>query len=90
MTFRDDLALASEYVASYLETVGERPVVPPTRPGEVRAALPESPPEQGEPFADVLRDVDALIAPALARWNHPRFFAYFANTGSDRASSPSF
>ena len=29
MTFRDDLALASEFVATYLETVGERPVLPP-------------------------------------------------------------
>ncbi|HEY7536834.1 MAG TPA: pyridoxal-dependent decarboxylase, partial [Gaiellaceae bacterium] len=82
MSFRDDLAAASDYVATYLETVGERPVVPQVRPGEVRAALPASAPERGEPFADVLRDVDALIAPALTHWNHPRFFAYFAITGS--------
>jgi aromatic-L-amino-acid decarboxylase len=83
MSFRDDLAAASDYVATYLETVGERPVVPQVRPGEVRAALPASAPERGEPFADVLRDVDALIAPALTHWNHPRFFAYFAITGSE-------
>jgi len=82
-TFRDDLAAASDWVASYVETVGERPVVPPVAPGDVRAALPDAPPEQGEPFADVLRDVDALIAPAMTHWNHPRFFAYFATTGSE-------
>ena len=23
-----------------------------------------------------------MIAPGLTHWNHPRFFAYFANTGS--------
>jgi aromatic-L-amino-acid decarboxylase len=83
VTFRDDLAAASDYVATYLETVGERPVVPPVAPGDVRAALPDSPPERGEAFADVLHDVDTLIAPALTHWNHPRFLAYFANTGSE-------
>ena len=83
MTFRDDLAVASDYVATYLETVGERPVVPPVRPGDVRSALPDAPPDRAEPFADVLRDVDRLIAPALTHWNHPRFFAYFAITGSE-------
>jgi aromatic-L-amino-acid decarboxylase len=83
VTFRDDLARASEFVATYLETVGERPVVPPVAPGDVRAALPDAAPEHGEPFADVLRDVEELIAPALTQWNHPRFFAYFANTGSE-------
>ena len=56
MSFRDDLAAASEFVASYLEGVGDRPVVPAVEPGELRLALPDAPPEQGEPFADVLRD----------------------------------
>jgi len=83
MTFRDDLDEACDFVASYLNTVGERPVVPRVGPGDVRAALPESPPEHGEPFADVLRDVEELIAPALTQWNHPRFFAYFGITGSE-------
>jgi aromatic-L-amino-acid decarboxylase len=83
VSFRADLAAASEWVAGYLDTVGERPVVPPTRPGDVRAALPESPPDRAEPFADVLRDVEELIAPALTHWNHPRFFAYFGITGSE-------
>jgi aromatic-L-amino-acid decarboxylase len=83
MTFRDDLAAASEFVASYLEDVGERPVVPPTKPGEVRAALPDAPPERPEAFADVLRDVESVIAPGLTHWNHPRFFAYFGITGSE-------
>jgi aromatic-L-amino-acid decarboxylase len=83
VSFRGDLAATADWVASYLETVGERPVVPRVQPGEVRAALPEAPPERGEAFADVLRDVDTLIAPALTHWNHPRFFAYFAITGSE-------
>ena len=83
MTFRDDLEATSEWVAGYLETAGERPVYPSVRPGEIRAKLPRSAPETAEPFADVLRDLDEIIMPGLTLWNHPRFFAYFANTGSE-------
>jgi aromatic-L-amino-acid decarboxylase len=35
------------------------------KPGEVRAQLPPSAPEQGEPFAAVLRDLDEVILPGL-------------------------
>jgi aromatic-L-amino-acid/L-tryptophan decarboxylase len=83
VSFRDDLEAASDWAASYLDRVDELPVAPSVRPGELRARLPESPPEYGEPFADLLHDLDELIVPALAQWNHPRFFAWFANTGSE-------
>jgi aromatic-L-amino-acid decarboxylase len=83
VSFRDDLEAASAWVASYLETIGERPVVPDVVPGEIRARLPGSPPERPEPFAAVLRDLDEVIVPGLTLWNHPRFFAFFANTGSE-------
>jgi aromatic-L-amino-acid/L-tryptophan decarboxylase len=83
MTFSEDLAAASEWVTSYLATAGERPVVAAVSPGEVAARLPASPPERAEPFADMLRDLDEIIVPGLTLWNHPRFFAYFANTGSE-------
>ncbi|HEX4518016.1 MAG TPA: pyridoxal-dependent decarboxylase [Gaiellaceae bacterium] len=83
MSFRDDLDSASDWVASYLDSAGERPVVAEVSPGEIRARLPASAPERPEPFADILRDFDELIVPGLTLWNHPRFFAYFANTGSE-------
>ena len=83
MSFRDDLAAASDWAASYLETMGDRPVVPDLSPGDIRAKLPASPPEEAEPFAAVLRDFDGVIVPGLTLWNHPRFFAFFANTGSE-------
>jgi aromatic-L-amino-acid decarboxylase len=31
----------------------------------------------------MLRDLDELILPGLTHWNHPRFFAWIANTGSE-------
>jgi len=83
MTFSDDLRLASEWVDAYLARVGELPVGTTVQPGDVRARLPESPPDQGEPFADVLRDLDEAILPGITHWNHPRFYAWFANTGSE-------
>jgi aromatic-L-amino-acid/L-tryptophan decarboxylase len=83
VTFRDDLAAASDWAASYVETMGDRPVMARVEPGEIRAKLPSSPPDRAEPFADVLRDFDELIVPGLTLWNHPRFFAFFANTGSE-------
>ena len=82
-TFRDDAAAASEWVSRYLERVGELPVLAQVEPGDVRSRLPVSPPDQGEPFGAVLRDVDEIILPGITHWNHPRFFAYFSITGSE-------
>ncbi|HET7648699.1 MAG TPA: pyridoxal-dependent decarboxylase [Gaiellaceae bacterium] len=83
MTFRDDLDRAADWADAYLQRVGELPVAARVQPGEVRARLPEAPPERGEPFEAMLRDLDELIVPGLTHWNHPRFFAWFANTGSE-------
>ncbi len=83
--FRADGAAAIEWVASYLERVGELPVLAQVEPGEIRARLPASPPEQGEPFAAVLRDVDEVLLPGITHWQSPRFFAYFANTAAEPA-----
>jgi aromatic-L-amino-acid decarboxylase len=82
-SFRDDGAAALEWVASYLEGVRERPVLSRVRPGEIRAALPEAPPDEPESFAEVLRDLDAVLMPGITHWQSPRFFAYFATTGSE-------
>ena len=54
----------------------------PSRPAtSARSCLP-APPEQAEPFADVLADLDRVLLPGFTHWNHPRFFAYFSITGS--------
>ena len=59
------------------------PVLAQVEPGWLRERLPEAPPEEGEPFSALLRDLDELILPATTHWNHPRFFAYFPNTGAE-------
>jgi len=83
MTFREDLDLAADWAAAYLERVGDLPVAAAVEPGAIRARLPESPPEQGEPFSALLRDLDEVLMPGISHWNHPRFFAWFSNTGSE-------
>jgi aromatic-L-amino-acid decarboxylase len=83
VTFREDLDLAADWAAAYLDGVRDIPVQARVSPGDVRAALPASPPEQGESFEAMLRDLDDVILPGITHWNHPRFFAWFANTGSE-------
>jgi aromatic-L-amino-acid decarboxylase len=85
VTFREDGYAAVDWAADYLERVGDLPVLARVEPGAISAALPEAPPEQGEPFANVLRDLDRVLAPGLTHWQHPRFFAYFAVTAAEPA-----
>jgi aromatic-L-amino-acid decarboxylase len=81
--FREDAALAVDWVAAYLERVRDLPVLAQVEPGEIRAALPVSPPDDPEPFASVLGDLDSILLPGITHWQSPRFFAYFATTGSE-------
>jgi aromatic-L-amino-acid/L-tryptophan decarboxylase len=83
VSFRDDGRAALEWAARYLEHVGDLPVLARVEPGEIRSSLPAEPPERAEPFAAVLRDLDEILLPGVTHWNHPRFFAYFAITGSE-------
>ncbi|MCK7502175.1 MAG: pyridoxal-dependent decarboxylase [Comamonadaceae bacterium] len=47
-----------DWVADYYERVESLPVLSRVKPGEIRAALPAHPPQQGEPFEAVLEDLD--------------------------------
>src|SRR3984885_12041955 len=76
---------AVDWAADYLERVGELPVLAQVKPGEIRAALPASPPDEPEPFAAVLRDLDEVILPGVTHWQHPRYLAYFATGSSEPA-----
>ena len=71
-----------DWITTYLERVEELPVRAEVTPGEVRDRLPVSPPEQGEPFAAMLADVDDVVVPGLTHWQSPRFFAYFPANSS--------
>ena len=82
-TFREDGAAALDWVARYLDDIREYPVLSKVEPGEIRAALPASPPEVAEPFAAVLRDLDEILMRGITHWQSPRYFAYFATTAAE-------
>jgi len=83
VTFRGEGEATLAWVERYLERVDELPVLAQVEPGEIRSRLPASPPEDAEPFASVLRDLDDVLMPGVTHWQSPRFFAYFATTGSE-------
>src|SRR5919198_3109762 len=83
MSFREDGAATVEWIARSLERVPELPVLARVEPGEIRSRLPSSPPEEGEPFAAVLRDLDEILMPGVTHWQHPRFLSYFSITSSE-------
>ena len=80
--FREEGRRLVDWVAEYLAGSEKYPVLPRVRPGEVKASLPPSPPAGPEPLRLILDDVERLIVPGLTHWNHPGFFAYFANSST--------
>jgi aromatic-L-amino-acid decarboxylase len=83
--FRHEGHRLIDWIARYLANPEPFPVVPRIRPGELRVALPARAPAQPEPLADALADFERQILPALTHWNHPGFFAYFANSSTPPA-----
>lgn len=81
--FRRALHRAADVVADYLETVGERPVLPDVEPGDLLARLPEEAPETAESFDALIDDFQRQIVPGVTHWNHPGFLAYFSSNGSE-------
>ena len=71
-----------DWIASYLNQDDRYPVLSRSRPGEIRAQLPESPPDTGTPFDAIFADFERILLPGITHWNHPGFFAYFAISGS--------
>ncbi|MPY89250.1 MAG: amino acid decarboxylase [Luteitalea sp.] len=82
VTFRRAGHELVEWVAQYLAESDHYPILPRLRPGEIRAALPDEAPEEGEPIEAILADFERAIVPGLTHWNHPGFFGYFAISAS--------
>ena len=54
-----------DWIARYLERLEEFPVMSRVKPGEIREQLPPAAPEAGEPFAEVLADLERIILPGI-------------------------
>ena len=71
-----------DWIADYHERIESFPVLSRSAPGEVRAALPDKPPERGEPFGAMLADVEKIILPGITHWQSPKFHAFFPGNSS--------
>jgi aromatic-L-amino-acid decarboxylase len=83
--FREQGHRVIDWIADYLQTIDDRPVLAQVQPGQVRSALPAHPPQRPEPFESVLADLDRVIMPGITHWQHPSFFGYFPANASGPA-----
>ncbi len=80
--FRSSGREVLDWIASYYDRVEDLPVLSKVSPGEVFRAIPEHPPQQGEPITNVLPDLDRVVLPGLTHWQSPNFYAYFPSNSS--------
>ena len=74
-----------DWIADYYARIESYPVFSRVTPGQVRASLPSRPPNESEPFAAILGDVEKLILPGITHWQSPNFFAFFPANASGPA-----
>ncbi|MCE9601839.1 MAG: amino acid decarboxylase [Gemmatimonadetes bacterium] len=72
----------ARWIADYLATPERYPVLSRLAPGEFGRGLPTAMPARAESLDTIIADLDRVIMPGVTHWNHPGFFAYFANTAS--------
>ncbi len=72
----------ADWGKDYHENLRERPVRAQTRPGEIAAKLPHSPPETPVAMDTIWSDFERIIMPGMTHWQHPRFFAYFPSNAA--------
>src|SRR5262249_14980616 len=80
--FRKQLHELADWIADFREKREKVGVGPDDEPGAIRAQLPAQAPEEGEPFEQILSDVDSLIVPGMVHWSHPMFLGYFGWTAT--------
>lgn len=80
--FREHGRAVIDWVADYWERIESLPVASSVQPGDIRELLPQSAPEEPEPFDDLLADLDRVVVPGVTHWQHPCWFAYFPANNS--------
>src|SRR5271156_4069395 len=71
-----------DWIADYRSRIERFPVLSRVQPGEIRAQLPANPPATGEPFDQILADIDRIVLPGITHWQSPNFYAYFPSNSS--------
>jgi aromatic-L-amino-acid decarboxylase len=71
-----------DWIADYYSRIESFPVLSRVKPGDVRAQLPEHPPQRSEDFDQIFADMERIILPGITHWQSPNFFAYFPANAS--------
>ncbi|MFP4427530.1 MAG: pyridoxal phosphate-dependent decarboxylase family protein [Spirochaetaceae bacterium] len=71
-----------DWMADFLGSIEELPVRSHVEPGEILSQLPDSPPDDPEPFECIMEDFRRIVIPGITHWQHPSFFAYFPANSS--------
>ncbi len=66
-----------DWLADYFENLEDRDVLPNIEPGDIRAMLPENAPEKPESMEAIINDLDEIVMPGMAHWQHPGWYAFF-------------
>lgn len=60
-----------DFVANYLESVHERPVLPSVEPFYLEKLIPDSAPHNGEAFEDIFADIERVVMPGVSDFQCP-------------------
>ena len=80
--FRAEGKKVIDWIADYYENIEKYPILSQVKPGEIKASLPENPPQTGESMNEMMRDIDNKIMPGITHWQSPNFYAYFPSNTS--------
>jgi aromatic-L-amino-acid decarboxylase len=80
--FREYAHQLVDWMADYLKSIESYPVKSPLKPKDIIRQLPETAPEEGEPFERIFRDFQNIVMPGMTHWQHPSFHAYFPANSS--------
>ncbi|KAI4202128.1 MAG: hypothetical protein LQ350_002795 [Teloschistes chrysophthalmus] len=75
--FRRAAHSAVDEIIDYFSTIETRRALSNVEPGYLRPLLPSAPPEEGEKWDDIQKDVESKIMPGLTHWQSPNFMAFF-------------
>ncbi|KAH8803204.1 pyridoxal phosphate-dependent transferase [Xylogone sp. PMI_703] len=80
--FKEAATSAIDEIVNYYDTIEQRRVVSNVEPGYLKKLLPDGPPEEGEAWADIQKDIETKIIPGLTHWQSPNFMAFFPASSS--------
>ena len=66
-----------DWIADYLDHADRYPVMSGSKPGEIKALLPDAAPVEGEPMGTILEDFRRDIMPGVTHWNHPGCYRHW-------------